>query len=302
MGVRIYVGNGVDELDAMETATEDDFMFFRDSVHLALEEGKFASRFPILFKTFFSDWQSEDVPGLERELRQVDAAFRKLPPEPPDKHWLLKLRHSARTPETLAEVYVDRDGAPLLERLIALAQTARERGLPIRWGEGSQSLVGSPAPASSPTQEPTKLIRGRDGLLLAAVEAGDLEAARTALATGASSNATAVVRDESACSSSTPVLYVACSRGEAAMVELLLNNGADPNGVFRRRGIIDFESRTCLIAAIPHFGIVSVLLQAGADPNLPGTWGEDRTTETSPLAHAQGNPALAQLLRSYGAR
>jgi hypothetical protein len=85
------------------------------------------------------------------------------------------------------------------------------------------------------------------------------------------------------------------------MVKLLLDNGADPNGVFRRRGIIDFETRTCLIAAIPHFDIVSMLLVAGADPNLPSTWGEDRTTETSPLAHAQGNPALEQLLRSYGA-
>ena len=86
------------------------------------------------------------------------------------------------------------------------------------------------------------------------------------------------------------------------MVQLLLSNGADPNGVFRRRGIVDFETRTCLIAALPHFDIASNLLQAGADPNLPSTWGEDRTTETSPLAQAQANPTVAQLLRSYGAR
>ena len=270
-------------------------------VHLALEDGRFASRFPILFKTFFSDWQSEDVPGLERELREIHAAFRRLPPAPPDGNWRLKLRHSGRTPETLAEVHVDRDGAPLIERLIALAQTARERGLPIQWGENSQPLVSTPAPEASPKEDIAPL-SGHDGLLLAAVEAGDLEAARAALLAGASPNATAVVRDESACSSSTPALYVACSRGEAAMAELLLNNGADPNGVFRRRGIIDFETRTCLIAAMPRFDIVSMLLVAGAAPNLPSTWGEDRTTETSPLAHAQGNPTLERLLQSYGAR
>jgi hypothetical protein len=302
MGVRLYVSNQLDELDAVETATEDDFMFFRDSVHLALEDGRFASRFPILFKTFFSDWHSEDVPGLERELREIHAAFGRLPPEPPDGHWRLKLRSSGRTPQTLAEVYIDKSGAPLLQRLIALAQTAREKGLPIRWGEDSQPVGDSPASMVGPKEEPGKLLRGHDDLLLAAVEAGNLQSARAALAAGASPNATAVVQDESACCSSTPVLYVACSRGDAEMVQLLLAHGADPNGMLRRRGIIDFETRTCLIGAMPRLDIVSTLLQAGADPNLPSTWGEDRTTETSPLAHARDNPDLERLLRSYGAK
>jgi hypothetical protein len=162
MGVRLYISDRSGEFDAVETATDDDCMFFRDSVYWVLGDGKFASR----FKTFFSDWQSEDVPGLERELREVHAAFRKLPPEPPDGNWRLKLRPFGRTPETLAEVYVDRDGAPLLERLIALAQTARERGLPVRWSEDAPSLVGSPAPVDSRKEDPSKLLRGHDGLLL----------------------------------------------------------------------------------------------------------------------------------------
>jgi hypothetical protein len=302
MGVRLVVADQLGELAAVETATEDDFMFFRDSVHLALENGKFASRFPILFKTFFSDWEAEDVPSLERELKEIHAAFRTLPPEPPDGNWRQKLRHSGRTPATLAEVYVDRDGEPLLEGLIALAQTAGERRLPFQWGESSQPMIGSPPAEARPKEGPSRLSGEHDGRLLAAVEAGDLEAARSALAAGAFPGAMADVQDESACWSSTPALYTACSRGDAAIVELLLISGADPNAVFRRRGILDFETETCLMAAMPRFDIVSMLLQAGADPNMPSTWGEDRTTKTLPLAHAQGNPSLMHLLRSYGAR
>ena len=311
MGVRLYVECQHRELDAVETATEDDFMFLRDFVHMALEDGNFASRFPILLKTFFSDWHSENIPGLERELKQIHAAFRKLPPEPPDGNWRAKLRQSGRTPKTLAEAYVDRDGAPLLERLIALAQTAREKGLPIQWGGElvSQATASNPEPQSRGLARAS--VTGKldevgsqlllDDRLLAAAEVGDLALARAALADGASPNAIAIVRDEQSCSSSTPALYTACTRGDIAVVELLLSKGADPDGVFSRRGIVDFETRTCLIASLPHFDIASMLLKAGANPNLPSTWGEDRTTETSPLAHATGYPHLQELLRSHGA-
>jgi hypothetical protein len=134
MGVRLYVENDDGELAGVETETEDDFMYFRDSVHMALEDGKFGGRFPTLMKTFLSDWAKEDVADLERELKEVHAEFRKLPALPPDGNWRAKLIRSGRKPETLAEVYLDKDGAPLIERLIALAQVARDNGLPIKWG------------------------------------------------------------------------------------------------------------------------------------------------------------------------
>ena len=135
MGVRLSAENDRGELAVVETETEDDFMYFRDSVHLALEDGKFASRFPILMKTFLSDWEKEDVAELARELEDIHAAFRKLPPLPPDGNWRSKLIRSGRKPETLAEVYLDKDGAPLIERLIALARIARDNGRPIKWGD-----------------------------------------------------------------------------------------------------------------------------------------------------------------------
>jgi len=292
-GVRLSVKRGAKELDAVETLTEDDFMFFRDSVHLALEDGKFASRFPVLFKTFFTDWQSDDVPELERELRDIQATFRKMPPEPPDANWRAKLRQSGRTPETLAEVYVDKDGAPLLERLIALVQTAREHGLPILWGLAEE--------AEEEADELT--FQARDELLLAAIGTGDLEQARACLEIGASPNAIANKRDETYHTwSDTPALYAAVARGDAAMVELLLSKGADPNGTFERRDIIDFEKIPSLVEALKHPGIATMLLKAGADPNLPSVWGEDCTNETFPLRHARGNPELEDLLKSYGAK
>jgi hypothetical protein len=79
-------------------------------------------------KTFLSDWEKDDAPGLERELKEIHTAFRKLPPMPPDGNWRAKLMRSGRKPETLAEVYLD---CPLIERLMAMARVARDNGLPI---------------------------------------------------------------------------------------------------------------------------------------------------------------------------
>ena len=298
MTIRLYVADDRGELDAVQTATEDDFMFFRDSVHLALEDGKFASHYPILLKTFYSDWAIEDVPELERELIEIGAIFSKMAPNPPDENWRRKLRISGRLPASLAEVFVTSDGSPLIERLIKLARTARQNALPVCWGDAV-------SPPSTPSETATQLIRDQklpqNARLISAVEIGDLRVARDALEAGASANATRDLKDEFSCTSSTPALYTACTRADATMVQLLLGKGADPNVLFRRRGMVDFETRSCLIAAMPHVDIVRMLLNAGADPNLGSSWGEDRTTETSPLSHAHGSPDVEGLLRAHGA-
>ncbi|MGD9966545.1 MAG: Imm70 family immunity protein [Hyphomonadaceae bacterium] len=134
MGVKLSVRDGNGELGVVETATEDDFMYFRDSVHDALETGEFGSRFPTFMQNFYADWQADAVAALERELIEIHAAFRQLPPTPSDSNWSSRLAQSKRHPETLAEVFVDMDDAPLLERLIALASLARKRRLAVNWG------------------------------------------------------------------------------------------------------------------------------------------------------------------------
>jgi hypothetical protein len=133
MVVRLAVMSDGVELSAVETETEDDFMYFRDSVCMALEDNDFGSRFPVFQHKFFSDWDADEVAALERELSRMHADMRRLPPNPPDGNWASKLAVSARQPETLAEVFIDKTGAPLLEGLIALARLAREKGLAINW-------------------------------------------------------------------------------------------------------------------------------------------------------------------------
>jgi hypothetical protein len=134
MGVRFSVKNGDAELGAVETETEDDFMYFRDAIHAALETGEYGSRFPVFMNKFFAGWEPAEVAAFKRELGQIHEAFRKLPPNSPDGNWSSKAALSGRGPETLAEVYVDKDGAPLIQGLITLAGLAQSKHAGIEWG------------------------------------------------------------------------------------------------------------------------------------------------------------------------
>jgi hypothetical protein len=131
--VRLVVKSEGTELAYVETDTEDDFMYFRESVFTALEGKNLGSRFPVFQGKFFSDWEPGEVGALEAELSAMHADMRRLPPKPPDGNWASKLAMSGREPGTLAEVYIDKAGAPLLEGLLALARIARKKGLGINW-------------------------------------------------------------------------------------------------------------------------------------------------------------------------
>lgn len=144
-----------------------------------------------------------------------------------------------------------------------------------------------------------EVAKEQDAILLSAVADGKLATARQALARGASPDAERVEREDNGCWQSTPALYLAAQSGNELMVRLLLKAGANPNAVWKRRGIVDFEEIPCLIAAFPHFEIVRLLLHGGSDPNKPSIWGEDRSNATSPLAHAQNFPEVQKLLLAY---
>ena len=88
----------------------------------------------------------------------------------------------------------------------------------------------------------------------------------------------------------TPVLYLAVDRQDAELVQLLLENGADPR-VTTRTGW------TVLARACSHSSpvIVDLLLKAGGDVNERDVWG------TLPLYGATGNQTMMMHLLSRGA-
>jgi hypothetical protein len=125
MGLYLAVFASTDddtELDGVEVGGYDDFAAFRDAVHEHLEDGEWGCRYPILMnhEDARGTWSAEDAPGLQRELVAIRDEFRRLPPPGSDD-----------TPASLSEAFVDVDGEPLLDRLIALAQLSESAGAPI---------------------------------------------------------------------------------------------------------------------------------------------------------------------------
>ena len=127
------IRRGDEEFERVETETEDDFHYFRDSIHAALEEGGgFGSRFPTFMKRFEgSEWRVEELGQLQRELETIAEAFKQMPPEPLDCNWSSKASTSGKQYASLYDVFVDASGQPLLGRLIHLCQVAQQEGRPI---------------------------------------------------------------------------------------------------------------------------------------------------------------------------
>jgi|GEM_PF-1725723 len=135
--------------------------------------------------------------------------------------------------------------------------------------------------------------------LFVAVESGDLESARAALAGGADAR---YAREESGDSFRVerPVLFVACAKKDPALVALLLDHGADPDACFKDDDSWH-QKDTCLRAAMPSLEIVTLLLERGADPNQPSEAGESCRSPTHCLKDAAENAELTALLKRYGA-
>ncbi|WP_193747146.1 ankyrin repeat domain-containing protein [Leisingera sp. ANG-M6] len=111
---------------------------------------------------------------------------------------------------------------------------------------------------------------------------GDMPALKAALPQGSSPDPETLARP----------LYFAAQRGQEEAVRYLLSAGALPDTA------TEFGTALGIAARNNHTGIVSILLEAGADPNLPG--GEDLLM---PLHQAAERGAIeaARLLLDHGA-
>ncbi|XP_014677172.1 PREDICTED: putative ankyrin repeat protein RF_0381 [Priapulus caudatus] len=93
-------------------------------------------------------------------------------------------------------------------------------------------------------------------------------------------------------SGATP-LMMAVSKGEEAMVQMLLSHGTDANAA-------DWQAHTSLhhAACVGRLDIVRLLLEAGADPNV-----DDAESGVTPLmwAVSKGEETVVQMLLSHGA-
>ena len=145
--------------------------------------------------------------------------------------------------------------------------------------EAVRSLLDRKADVNAPQLDGTTALHW-------AVEADDLELADLLILRGA--NVSAANRD-----GATPLL-LASVNGKAAMIERLLQAGADPNAALSRYG----DTALMLAARTGNRDAIKVLLDHGAQVNKQETWGG---TSALMWAVSERHPAAVKLLLEHGA-
>jgi Immunity protein 70 len=135
MGLCLYVlsADPGDDEDPEEIADcnvghYSDFGCFRDTIAAKLK----AVRYPVLMQHSDCDgeWALSEIPALERELTDIAAQFKQLPPEQPVKAF----EHTAAYRKSAASLYDcfhNVDGENLFDSLLSLCEAAREHRRPI---------------------------------------------------------------------------------------------------------------------------------------------------------------------------
>lgn len=133
MGLYLCVFRGEEELAAVEVGSYEDFEAFRDAAR-AIDRRVFR-RFGTLRVNVAptTHWSPRDARRLGAELGELRAALEKLPARPfPAGSWQAALAAElGLAPASLLDCFIDVDGAPLVDRLLALCRVAVESGQPI---------------------------------------------------------------------------------------------------------------------------------------------------------------------------
>jgi hypothetical protein len=135
MGLCLYVfGADAGDDDDPEEIAEcnvghySDFGCFRDTIARHLD----AERYPTLMQHSDCDgeWTLTEISLLEQELREIVAAFQKLPPEEPSGAFEHTAEYRAGA-KSLYDCFHNVDGENLFESILELCAVAREHERPI---------------------------------------------------------------------------------------------------------------------------------------------------------------------------
>ncbi len=134
MGLYLVILDEDEELDGVQVGSYSDFGTFRDAVAERLERGVQGSRYPtlMLHSDCDGEWTPSEAACLEKELEEISAAFRKLPPVVLTSEWQEQVAEECDLQLTsLYDCFFDVNGDPLLERLAELARLSQRKNLPI---------------------------------------------------------------------------------------------------------------------------------------------------------------------------
>ena len=134
MGLCLYVFHPADDDDDPEEIAEcdvghySDFGCFRDTIETHLD----SDRFPVLMEHSDCDgeWTLVEIPLLERELHEIGAEFKKLPPQEPRGAF----EHTAEYrvgAKSLYDCFHTVNGENLFEAILDLCAVARQYKRPI---------------------------------------------------------------------------------------------------------------------------------------------------------------------------
>ncbi len=124
------------EFDGVEVGRYEDFAVFRETISSYLEPAvPWGARFPLLLNHEDCDgqWDAAVLPALLEELKTVHRELSGLMPRPDllDDWKVETARRFGLEPKNLSECFFDVDGQNLCTKLIALAELALQKGVPI---------------------------------------------------------------------------------------------------------------------------------------------------------------------------